>query len=47
MATNTRNGYVESLGDALGKALRRCSKAKEKYGLQALLLHEVDLEKEI
>jgi hypothetical protein len=46
MAKNTKDGYVESLGDALGIALRRYAEAKEKHGLEALLTGEVNLEEE-
>jgi ribonucleoside-diphosphate reductase alpha chain len=46
MARNTKDGYVESLGDALGIALRRYTEAKEKHGLEALLTGEISLEEE-
>lgn len=46
MAKNTRDGYVESMGDALGIAMQRYLDAKEKHGLKALLTGEVNLEGE-
>jgi hypothetical protein len=44
MAKNTKDGYVESMGDALGIAMRRYLEAKEKHGLEALLTGEVNLD---
>ncbi len=46
MAKNTKDGYVESMGDALGIAMQRYLDAKEKHGLAALLTGEVVLDKE-
>ncbi len=38
----TRHGRIMSLGDGLAKALKRYVRAKERHGLKALLLGEVD-----
>ena len=38
----TRDGKVMSLGDALGKTIRKYWNAKKQYGLKAILLGEVD-----
>ncbi|MEE8169935.1 MAG: adenosylcobalamin-dependent ribonucleoside-diphosphate reductase [Phycisphaerae bacterium] len=38
----TRNGRIMSLGDGLATALKRYQRAKERFGLKALLLGEVD-----
>ncbi len=38
----TRTGRIMSLGDGLAQALKRYLRAKERHGLQALLLGEVD-----
>jgi ribonucleoside-diphosphate reductase alpha chain len=38
----TRDGKVMSLGDALGKTVRKYWNAKKQYGLKAILLGEVD-----
>ncbi len=38
----TRDGKIMSLGDGLAKALKRYVRAKERHGLKALLLGEVD-----
>jgi ribonucleoside-diphosphate reductase alpha chain len=46
MAKSTKDGYVESMGDALGIALQRYLDAKEKVGLEALLIGEVSLEEQ-
>lgn len=46
MAKHTKDGYVESMGDALGIAMKRYLDAKEKHGLEALLTGEVNLEEE-
>ncbi len=39
----TRHGKIMSLGDGLAAALKKYLKAKERFGLKALLLGEVDL----
>jgi ribonucleoside-diphosphate reductase alpha chain len=39
----TRNGRIMSLGDGLACALKKYTKAKERFGLRALLLGEADL----
>ncbi len=39
----TKDGRIMSLGDGLAKALMRYQRAKERFGLKALLLGEVDL----
>jgi ribonucleoside-diphosphate reductase alpha chain len=38
----TRHGRIMSLGDGLAQALKRFVKAKERHGLKALLLGEID-----
>lgn len=38
----TRHGRIMSLGDGLAKALKRYTRAKERHGLKALLLGEID-----
>jgi len=38
----TRNGRIMSLGDGLAVALKRYQRARERHGLKALLLGEVD-----
>jgi hypothetical protein len=38
----TRHGRIMSLGDGLAQALKRYTRAKERHGLQALLLGEID-----
>ncbi len=38
----TRDGRIMSLGDGIAKALKRYVRAKERHGLKALLLGEVD-----
>ncbi|MCK6482839.1 MAG: vitamin B12-dependent ribonucleotide reductase [Phycisphaerae bacterium] len=38
----TRTGRIRSLGDGLAEALKRYQRAKERHGLKALLLGEVD-----
>ncbi|MCG8409349.1 MAG: vitamin B12-dependent ribonucleotide reductase [Phycisphaerales bacterium] len=38
----TRHGRIMSLGDGLAKALKRYTRVKERHGLKALLLGEVD-----
>lgn len=38
----TRDGKIMSLGDGLAQALKRFTKAKERHGLRALLLGEID-----
>lgn len=38
----SRDGRIMSLGDGLAKALKRYSRAKEMFGLEALLLGQVD-----
>ncbi len=38
----TRHGRIMSLGDGLAHALKRYTRAKERHGLQALLLGEID-----
>jgi ribonucleoside-diphosphate reductase alpha chain len=38
----TRHGRIMSLGDGLAQALKRYTRAKERHGLKALLLGEVD-----
>jgi ribonucleoside-diphosphate reductase alpha chain len=43
MTKNTKDGYVESMGDALGIAMQRYLDAKEKHGLEALLTGEVNI----
>ncbi|MCK6471229.1 MAG: vitamin B12-dependent ribonucleotide reductase [Planctomycetes bacterium] len=40
----TRDGRVMSLGDALGKTLRKYQEAKREYGLKSILLGEIDFE---
>jgi ribonucleoside-diphosphate reductase alpha chain len=44
LTVGTQNGRVMSLGDALGKTIKRYWEAKKKYGLRAILLGDVDLE---
>ena len=39
----TRTGRIMSLGDGLACALKKYTKAKERFGLRALLLGEIDL----
>lgn len=39
----SRDGRIMSLGDGLSKALARYQRAKERFGLQAILLGEADL----
>jgi hypothetical protein len=46
MAKHTKDGYVESMGDALGIAMQRYLDAKEKHGLAALLTGEFSLDTE-
>lgn len=41
----TRDGRVMSLGDALGKTVRKYWQAKKEFGLKAILLGEVDFDK--
>jgi len=41
----TKDGPVLSLGDALGKTIRKYWQAKKDYGLKAILLGEVDFDK--
>ena len=38
----TRDGRIMSLGDGLAQGLKKYTKAKDRYGLRALLLGEVD-----
>ncbi|MCK6456949.1 MAG: vitamin B12-dependent ribonucleotide reductase [Phycisphaerae bacterium] len=38
----TRSGRIMSLGDGLAQALKRYQRAKERYGMKALLLGDVD-----
>jgi len=38
----TRDGHIMSLGDGLAQALKRYLRTKEKHGLRALLLGEID-----
>ncbi len=38
----TRHGRIMSLGDGLAQALKRYTRAKERHGLKALLLGEID-----
>ncbi|MBK8269810.1 MAG: hypothetical protein IPK83_16555 [Planctomycetes bacterium] len=38
----TRDGKIMSLGDGLAQALKRYTRAKERHGLRALLLGEID-----
>src|SRR5207244_4114415 len=38
----TRTGRIMSLGDGLAQAMKRYQKAKDRHGLKALLLGEVD-----
>ncbi|HYG77239.1 MAG TPA: adenosylcobalamin-dependent ribonucleoside-diphosphate reductase [Planctomycetota bacterium] len=40
----TKDGRVMSLGDALGKTIRKYSNAKKAHGLKAILLGEVDID---
>ncbi|MBN2562385.1 MAG: vitamin B12-dependent ribonucleotide reductase [Phycisphaerae bacterium] len=40
----TRHGRIMSLGDGLAHALKRYTRAKERHGLKALLLGEIDPE---
>ena len=40
----TKDGRVMSLGDALGKTIRKYWQAKKAYGLKAILLGEVDID---
>ncbi|MCZ7649453.1 MAG: adenosylcobalamin-dependent ribonucleoside-diphosphate reductase [Planctomycetota bacterium] len=40
----TRDGRVMSLGDALGKTIRKYWQAKKEFGLKAILLGEVDID---
>ncbi len=40
----TKDGRVMSLGDALGKSIRKYWVAKKAYGLKAILLGEVDID---
>jgi hypothetical protein len=44
MQVPSKDGTVQSMGDALGKAIRRYLEAKQKYGLDAILMGEVDFE---
>jgi H+/gluconate symporter-like permease len=46
LSVPTRDGQVMSVGDALGKALRRYMTAKKLSGLKAILLGEVDLDED-
>jgi len=46
LARSTKDGYVASMGDALGIAMQRYLAAKEKHGLAALLTGEVVLDTE-
>ncbi len=39
----TRSGRIMSLGDGLATALKKYTRAKERFGLRALLLGEIDL----
>ena len=41
----TKDGRVMSLGDALGKTIRKYWQAKREFGLKAILLGEVDFDK--
>lgn len=41
----TKHGRIMSLGDGLAHALKRYTRAKERHGLKALLLGEIDPEK--
>lgn len=41
----TRHGRIMSLGDGLAHALKRYTRAKERHGLRALLLGEIDPER--
>lgn len=41
----TKHGRIMSLGDGLAHALKRYTKAKERFGLKALLLGEIDPER--
>jgi len=43
MQVPTREGKIMSLGDGLARALKRYTRAKEYFGLRALLLGECDL----
>ncbi len=43
MQVPTREGKIMSLGDGLARALKRYTRAKEHFGLRALLLGECDL----
>ena len=40
----TKDGRVMSLGDALGKTIRKYWQAKQEYGLQSILLGDVDFD---
>ncbi|MBE7506972.1 MAG: vitamin B12-dependent ribonucleotide reductase [Planctomycetia bacterium] len=42
MQIPTRDGRIMSLGDGLAQGLKKYTKAKERFGLRALLLGEVD-----
>jgi ribonucleoside-diphosphate reductase alpha chain len=42
LSVATRDGRVMSLGDALGKTIRKYWNAKQQYGLKAILLGDVD-----
>ena len=41
----TKDGRVMSLGDALGKTIRKYWQAKKQFGLKAILLGDVDIDK--
>jgi ribonucleoside-diphosphate reductase alpha chain len=40
----SKDGTVLSMGDALGKAIRKYLEAKQQHGLDAMLTGEVDFE---
>jgi ribonucleoside-diphosphate reductase alpha chain len=42
LSVTTRDGRVMSLGDALGKTIRKYWNAKQQFGLKAILLGDVD-----
>lgn len=44
MQIPSKDGTVQSMGDALGKSIRKYLEAKEKHGLPAILTGAVDLE---
>jgi ribonucleoside-diphosphate reductase alpha chain len=45
LSVPTKDGRVMSLADALGKTIKKYWQAKERYGLKAILLGEVDFER--